>query len=194
MNIRDILYFAPEIKFSDVDLNGPGLPLQFKRRMAGFYIEPAEECTRHGYAFAAGTLLVSCIDALAGLKFGDGVTRRFSKFAREELLSFPRRDMAKRFYEEFRNGLVHQATLKEGAQFSLDTRRTLTQLDEMLVVNPQYLAEEVSSALDSYVDLLRRDNAERKKLAERLREDLSKDFRVARGEEGTFYSSSRPGS
>jgi hypothetical protein len=47
-------------------------------------------------------------------------------------------------------------------------------------VNPKCLAIEVSSALDSYVDLLWRDDAERKKLAERLRKDLLKDFPVAR--------------
>jgi hypothetical protein len=182
MNIRDILYFAPGIKFSDVDLNGPGLPLQFKRRMAGFYIEPAEECTRHNYAFAAGTLLVCCIDALAQLKFGKKVkvSERFSRFTRETLQSFSSDDLAKHFYDDFRNGLVHEGGLKNGGQFSLDTRRTLTQFDSILVVNPQYLAEEVSSALASYVDLLQRDDTERKKLAKRLGEDLVKDFRAAR--------------
>jgi hypothetical protein len=187
MKIGDILYFAPKIHFGEVDLNGPRLPRQFKRRMAGFYVTPAEQCAQGGHAFAAGVLLVSCIDALARLRFGSGVGQRFKKFAREELQSFPNDDLAERFYDEFRNGLVHEARLKNGAQFSLDRQPTVEQLDGILLVNPKHLAAEVRSALDAYVDLLTRDDAERRKLAKALQEDLAVDFSVARA--GTERSS-----
>jgi hypothetical protein len=180
MKIGDILYFAPEIRFGEVDLDGPGLPGLFGRRVAGFYITPAEDCANRGYAFAAGLLLVSCIDALARIRFRDGVAKRFGKFAVDELKSFSAPGVADRFYDEFRNGLVHECRLKNGAQFALDTGTTVEQLAGILIINPKYLAEEVRSALDSYVALLTRDEPEHRRLAASLTRDLAEDFRAAR--------------
>ena len=79
MKLGDVLYFAPGIRFDQVDLGGPRLPEQFRQRVRGFYIAPAEKCAEMDYAFAAGVLLVSCIDALARHRFGDGVGRRDRK-------------------------------------------------------------------------------------------------------------------
>jgi hypothetical protein len=179
MKINDILYFAPGIRFSEVDLNGSKLPDQFKHRVDWFYVEPAKKYAESRFPFAAGLLLVSCIDALAHLRFRKGVRDRFVKFAREELRSFSRDGIAVDFYEDFRNGLVHEGRLKNGGQFSPDIGKTVQQSDGILLVNPKHLAEEVSSALDSYVDLLRRDEAERQKLATTLRKELYEDFGVA---------------
>lgn len=182
MRIGDVLYFAPGIPLSQVDLSGPRcgtqLPEQFKRRMAGFYVEPAEQCAQGGHAFAAGVLLVSCIDALARLRFGGEVGKRFQKFACEALRSFSDDALAKRFYEEFRNGLVHEGRLKNGAQFSLQTRATVEPVDGILLVNPTYLAAEVRSALDAYVALATRDGAECGRLGAALWHDLEDDFRL----------------
>jgi hypothetical protein len=180
MRIGDLLYFAPNLTFDKVDLNGPRLPEQFELRMTGFYIDPAEECARSNYAFAAGVLLVSAIDALARLRFGDGVGMRFTKFVRDELQSFKNDGLARRLYYEFRNGLVHEARLKKGGQFSLKIETTVEQLDGLLLVNPKCLAKEVRKALDSYVALLGRDELERRKLAKALMRDHSDDFRVAK--------------
>ncbi len=180
MRIGDILYFAPGIRFDDVDLDGPRLPEQFRQRVAGFYIVPSKECADRGHAFAAGALLVSCIDALARIRFGDGVGERFRKFVAEELKSFSGAGITQRFYDEFRNGLVHEGRLKNGAQFSLEIAGTVETLDGILVVNPKHLAAEVLSALDCYVVFLQRDGQERTKLAGTLKLDLSEDFRVAR--------------
>jgi hypothetical protein len=179
MKINNILYFAPGIGFSKVDIDGPELPDQFKRRVNGFYIEPAQKCVECGYAFAAGVLLVSCIDALARIRFGGSVAKRFGRFTREQLQSFSSGDLAGRFYKEFRNGLVHEGRVKNGGQFSLDIGKTVLQSDGILVVNPKYLAQETSSSLNSYIDLLQREDAERQRLADMLRNDHSEDFRVA---------------
>lgn len=176
VNIADILYFAPGIRFVDIDLNGLGLPDQFKTRILGFYVSPAEECAQHHHAFAAGVLLVTCIDALARLKYGGKVGDRFREFASEQLQSFSQVGLDQRFYDDFRNGLVHEARLKRGAQFSLETGTTVTQFNEILVVNPKYLATEVRTALESYVAVLKRDGAERQKLADMLKQDLEEDL------------------
>jgi len=180
MRIGDTLYFAPEIRFGDVDLDGPRLPQQFRQRVAGFYIVPSKECADRGHAFAAGVLLVSCIDALAYIRFGDVVGVRFRKLVDEELNSFSGSAITQRFYDEFRNGLVHEGRLKNGAQFSLEIAETAETLDGILVVNPKHLAAEVLSALDCYVVFLQHDGQERAKLAATLKQDLSEDFRVAR--------------
>jgi len=180
MRVGDLLYFAPGIRFDQVDLDGPGLPEQFRQRIEGLYILPAEECAGRHHAFAAGVLLVSCVDALARLRFGNGVGgERFKKFAREQLKSFASGDLAERLYLEFRNGLVHEARLKEGGQFSLDVGSTVEQLQGLLLVNPRLLAVEVRSALDRYVALLRGEAKELAKLAHTLRQDHAKDFLVA---------------
>lgn len=186
MRIRDVVYFAPDVRFDEVDLDSPKLPEQFRSRMLGFYIEPAEVCAgnANGYAFASGVLLVTCIDALARFRYGEdlGVEERFRKFATEELPSFSNGngDLAYWFWERFRNGLVHQAELKDGAQFSLQITATVVSLNGFLLVNPVYLAEEVRAALDAYVDLLKREDGERQRFRDLLSKDLEADFRAAR--------------
>jgi hypothetical protein len=42
MKLGDILYFAPNVKFSDLDLSGVKLPDQFEARIRGFYLGPAK--------------------------------------------------------------------------------------------------------------------------------------------------------
>lgn len=180
MRIADLLYFAPDVRFDQVDLDGRELPKQFGQRVAGLYIIPAEECSERGYAFAAGALLVSCIDSLARLRFGAGVGRRFKRFACEELQSFSNAELAERFYDDFRNGLLHEGRVKEGGQFSFEITSTLQELGGILLVNPKLLAAEVWSALRAYVALLERDAVERAKLAKTLTRDLAKDFLVAK--------------
>ena len=117
--------------------------------------------------------------ALARLRFGGGVGARFQKFVGEELRSFSGGGVAQRFYDDFRNGLVHEARLKKGGQFSLKTKTTVEELGGLLLINPVYLAQEVRAALGSYVTLLGHDNSERERPAEALRQDHSDDFRVA---------------
>jgi hypothetical protein len=175
-----LLYFAPDIKLDEVDLEGPKLPDQFRQRLIGFYIEPAEECARRNQAFAAGVLLVSCIDALGRAWFSDAKPgRRIKRLVREKLKSFSSGSLAQRFYAEVRNGLVHQAQLKEGAQFSTEIEATVEEDAERLVVNPARLAEEVRAALDEYVDHLEADPAALAQLRDRLCEDLAEDLRAA---------------
>jgi hypothetical protein len=145
--------------------------------MIGFYIEPAEKCVRCGYAFAAGVLLISCIDALARFRFGDGVGRRFRKFLHQELHFDD--GITQRFYDDFRNGLVHEARLKNGGQFFLETAETVSELDGLLLINPDYLAQEVRAALHAYVTFLSQDDRARERLARILKRDHLDDFRVA---------------
>ena len=157
MRIDDLVYFAPDVRFDQVDLGGPDLPVLLGTRIVGFYLEPARGCIGRGEGFAAGVLLVSCIDALARFRFGRdmGIGDRIRKFAQEELKSFASNRLSAALYDQVRNGLVHEARLKAGAQFSLETGETLLELDGVLVINPLYLEQEVHAALDSYVSSLK---------------------------------------
>src|SRR5882672_10174553 len=109
LGIDDILYFAPGILFDEVDLGGQQLPEQFRARIEGFYLQPADLCADKDAAFAAGVLVLACIDALARVQIGGGVGERFKKFAADELPSFKSGDRAARLYHDFRNGLIHEA-------------------------------------------------------------------------------------
>jgi len=157
MKIGDILYFAPKIKFSDLDLSGQKLPEQFDSRIRGFYLEPAKNLAQNGHAFASGLVLVSCIDALSRLqsKSKAGVRRRFCAWVENELPSFHSPAIAGRFYDEFRNGLVHEARIKKGGQFSLEQSSTVDTASGVLSINPMRLAKEVYVALQRYVATLK---------------------------------------
>ncbi len=48
--------------------------------------------------------------------------------ARDGLTSFASDELAARFYDDFRNGLVHEAKIKQGGQFSLELQSTVQEL------------------------------------------------------------------
>lgn len=144
MKTEDGLYFAPDVLFKDVDPDNPKFPEQLRKRIAGFYLEPAKLCCCTKHPFAAGVLLVCSIDALARYCFpedSDAGGERFKKFARKQLRSFRTNGLDDRLYRDVRCGLVHEARLKKGVQFSFEKKKTVDITDNVLVINPQYLAD-----------------------------------------------------
>ncbi len=178
MRIGDVLYFAPGLRFTQVDFDAATVAGQVKRRIVGYYLQPVEECSKHGHAFAAGVLLVSCIDAMAWLRFGGSVGDRFRHFAHDELSSFASDELAARFYEDFRNGLVHEVRIKRGGQFSLELQSTVQELNGVLLVNPKQLAREIRKALMRYVELVSCQDVERARLAANLKRDFAMEFSI----------------
>jgi len=174
MRIREELYYAPNIKFSELDKTGRQLPDQFEKRIRGYYLEPAIKLAKAGYAFASGVLLVTCIDALAraqteNQKVGD----RFKAWCEKELPSFREKNLSRRFYEDFRNGLVHEARIKNGCEFSLKSESTVQEKGKILSINPLYLGKELSDALACYIKLLKGNDKERKRLSEKVLADFA---------------------
>jgi len=176
MRIADILYFAPGIKFAELDLSGHKLAEHFEKRMQGFYFEPAASLIRNGHAFACGLLLVSCIDTLARLHLPAGVGNRFRSWVRAQLQSFTSNDVAHRFYDEFRNGLVHEGRIKNGGQFSFEQPETVAMVSGCLSINPKYLADEVNDALHRYVAELKCDTNTRNKLLNSIKTDFQHEL------------------
>lgn len=180
MKIDELVYFAPNVRFNDVDFDGRDLPDLIVCRIGGFYLNPARVLIDAHEAFGAGLILVTCIDALARLKIGGDVGTRFRQFVQDELPSFAAPGLSERFYDDFRNGLVHEARIKLGGQFSLQTPETLSYDGTYMVVNPTFLLDEVNQALNNYSVLLRTDAAELPKLAKKLKADHAEDVQAAK--------------
>lgn len=124
MRVDDILFFAPEIPFFSVNPNSPELISQFCARIQSYYLSPALELAERDEAFPAGVLLVAAVDALA--RYDPRCTNsetRYTDCLVRELPSFADFRSAKRFYDDFRCGLVHEARIKNGCEFSAASAR-----------------------------------------------------------------------
>ncbi len=97
---------------------------------------------------------------------------RFCTWIKTDLPSFRGAAIADRFYCEFRNGLVHEARIKNGGQFSLEQSCTVNTASGVLSVNPMQLAKEVSDALQQYVATLKSRQSDCRKLLARLKTDF----------------------
>lgn len=159
--IDGTFFFAPGIPFSVVDTETEEIVDQFRKRIDGFYLEPAAQLCKRGNAFAAGVLLVSCVDALS--RYDPRVppekttknTERFTWWVKSSLPSFEHSTLALRFYQEFRCGLVHEARIKKGSAFTdANTGHTIWAHGEFLFVNPSRLLHELAGALDAFCNHL----------------------------------------
>jgi hypothetical protein len=83
-----------------------------------------------------------------------------------------------RFYDEFRNGLTHEARIKHAGEFSFDWSQTIRMAGGRLCINPAWLLREVQVALDRQIVRLRQDEAIREQAAERLRALFAKEFGI----------------
>jgi hypothetical protein len=184
MRDGDDLYFAPNVRFGEVDLSGPRLPEQIYARIDGYYLAPARICIRSRHAFAAGVLLVSTIDFMAGLRYSAGelksrkVGTDFRDFVQSEMQSFRPSGLASRFYEEFRNGLTHEARIKNAGEFSFNWQQTVRLAGGRLCINPSCLLEEVEVALKRQIDKLKDNQGLRLKAATRLRCHFVSEFGI----------------
>lgn len=176
MRIRDQLYFAPGITFAEVDTVGPALAQQVGQRIQGFYLAPAVELAEAGHAFAAGVMAVTAIDALARLRTGrEDVGGRFQAWCAAYLPSCAG-GRCKRFYESFRNGLVHEGRIKDGCEFSLESHVSFRENNGTLVCNPRLLLAEVEAALRAYVRTLEADPQDLAQLRHRILIDFTYEF------------------
>ncbi len=173
MRIEKKLYFAPGIKFSELDFSDSlRIVNQFNKRIYGYYLDPAKILLESKNAFAGGLLLVSAIDALSLFIFDKKkVKTRFIKFCNEYLFYKFDEPISNLFFDDFRNGLVHEARIKNGGEFSFtENSIAIIHLDSpTLIINPEYLYHEIESALSKYINTLKKDIEVRKKLNRRLK-------------------------
>ena len=148
MKIGEFLYFAPGLTFADIDFSEEELPAQYCRRIDGYYLEPAEILANAEHGFGAGLLVLCAIDALAKVEYPSfGVGERFKRYCRNRLPSFSTEGRAEQLYDAFRNGIVHEARAKDGAEISLESGVAAEPAPGGIRVNPVHLLNEVRTAL-----------------------------------------------
>lgn len=181
MQIGDLTFFAPNIPFEDIDLTGRHLPDQILARIEGYYLEPAGLCVQAGHAFGAGLLVVTSIDAASRFAHGPNRIKRntgrdFTTYARTRLPSFGTQEAAEMLYDNYRNGLVHEARLKEGCQFSLDIGRTLSTSGRFPVIDAQYLLNEVRGSIHQLVEEMREDEQFQNEVVAYIRQTFASEL------------------
>jgi len=182
MKISDILYFAPNIPFSQVDLTGDRLPQQYAERVEGYYLAPAEVLVDGGHGFAAGLLVVTAIDALARVsRVEPGVGERIKAWLSTEVTGLYKPQHVDALYRRVRNGLVHEARLKNGTEFSLDQESLVYEEDGILAFNPRLLLGEVRDALDRSRRQLENDTRARQAFLESVKAEFAYELRDITG-------------
>jgi len=168
MRIGDILYFSPNYKFSVLNWDDKKILIDaFKDRVKGFYIEPAEKLNDDKNGFAAGVLCVTTIDFLARITIrADNVGDRIERWLRKYITKFNQidsnnrsRTRARRFYEEFRNGLVHEGRIKNCGQFSNNFSELIHMEDKIMVINSVLLLEAIKTSFETYMDNVENDTS-----------------------------------
>lgn len=184
MRILDHIYFAPNVRFSQLSLDRDLLLPQFYARIDGYYLFPARALAEQGHAFASGLVLVSCMDALARIESGSAgeVRERFLSWVTQHLPSFSDENLAKGLYDDFRNGVVHESRVKNGSQFSLEFSATVSKLGEILVVNPRLLTLEVEEALRDFIKRATDQLVPWNNLQEYVKKYFKKEIHLARME------------
>lgn len=177
MKIGEHVFFAPGVTFEQLDLDGTELPDQYRRRVEGYYLDPAELLIRAGSGFAAGLITVAAIDAMSRLYFGPNRLRRvtnrdFRTFARHLLPSFGKPKAADLLWENYRNGLVHEGRVKEGCQFELGRQTTLDLTGPLPLIDPARLLAEVRAALQQLVKEMKESASFRREMAKLLRREF----------------------
>ena len=179
MRIGDFLFFAPNLPFSQLDLSDARLGQFWEERIEGYYLTPAEQLLDRGCTFAAGLLLLAAIDALSRY---DAAPRRagrrrvgeeFKTFVRDELPSFDTDEAINDLWDRYRNGLAHEARLKDGAEFSLQDQATYTRRGQLVRINPSGLLSEVRGALSRFVAVVTADDLARQQFADLLAADFT---------------------
>lgn len=190
MRIDNEIYFAPDIRFVDLLNSEPSDLIEaFSKRVFLYYLEPPRVIlahldenqipltASHGYAFTIGTICVTTIDFLAGFMYGvdQQVRVRFVRWLRNFIPYFNELDpnnnsqsLAHRFYDEFRNGLVHNGRIKNAGQFSFDSDLSIENelvnvVDDAMVINSGYLHHFLCQSFVSYISSIEDQNAFKEK-------------------------------
>ena len=181
MRIGDILYFSPKYKFIELNWNEKEVLIKaFEDRLNGFYLKPIEEFNKFGYGFASGVICVTTIDFLARIVVkSDRVGERFRAWLKDNIPEFDD-NLANKFYEDFRNGLVHEGRIKDCGQFSYEIGELISLEDDVMIVDPKLLMERVRSAFENYMLKIREDDEVFRSFKKALKRDFQEDVELAR--------------
>lgn len=173
MMVDDIIYFSSNLKIKDIDFcDEKKLRGAFHDRLKECYLDPALKLNKMKAAFSAGVLLLSMIDALSRyiITDNDKVGARYKEFLRIYITSDSQ--VINSFYENFRNGLIHEARIKNCCIFSYDYSEDLFRKEDgILIVNPDALANKLKDILQIVDGELKNDMFLQQQFIERLKVD-----------------------
>jgi len=191
MRVDKRLFFAPgiefkELKWEDID----SLTYAFSQRIEGFYLEPTRILLDSGQAFGSGVLCATIIDFLAA--FSENTTanvgQRYERWLKQNMGEFnqPNPDdkstsLAKRFYDEFRNGLVHEGRIKNAGQFSFENEQMIVFANDAMIIHPVFLFNSTVQAYGTYIQSINQDEFSRQKFRCTLIDWFSEDMKHIQG-------------
>ncbi len=175
-DIDGVLQFAPGIPFHVLDFRSGKLADQFEARIDGFYISPALALEAGRFDFAAGLLAVCAADALGGIFTGASGTRGRMIGFFQTIPGLEKKNYAELFCDHFRNGLVHEARVKNGGKFSTNHPEAAVPFGGSLEVNPYALAVSVRETLRIQCALARKNTADLKALGGAIKRRFEDDI------------------
>jgi len=187
MKIGKILYFSPNYKFWDLKWDEKeNLIDAFKDRVKGFYIQPAEKLNKDKKGFAAGVLCITTIDFLTKIDYKE--RNKIKNWLKDNINDFKkpdpnysgRRSLADRFYNEFRDGLIHEGRIKSGGQFSYDYQELIKLEDKVMIVNPDILLLEINNFFNKFIIKINRDDTTFYQFRDSLRNDFIKEIELSK--------------
>ena len=192
MRDKDGIYFSPNYQFLNLKWNNPeNLICAFEDRIKSFYFDPAEQLNKNNHAFASGIICLSLIDLFANLQNGNfGVRRRYVPWLENNIVDFNSPDpdklsqtLAKRFYDEFRNCLIHECRIKNAGQFSYNYSGVIHLMRDynrhIMIINPKLLLYSLKTSFEKYIYSIRENPAEYQKFEDILKSNFSVDFECA---------------
>lgn len=152
LRAEDKLHFSPRCIFGDLDFNDKRkLICCVRDRIYGFYLTPAKLLDTKEYGFGCGLLCVATIDSLARISYPEKVGCRIKKWLKNNIPEFREEDFANRFYEDFRNGLVHEGRIKNPGEFSYEPSKIITREDRIIRINPRILLRRLEEVVERFL-------------------------------------------
>lgn len=116
---------------------------------------------------------MATIDSLARMRFPENeVGLRIEKWLKNNIDEFKKEDFAKRFYQDFRCGLVHEGRIKNPGEFSYESKEIISSDDGIMTINPTILLRKIEEAFEKYLAYLKENPDVFSKFKNRLREDF----------------------
>ena len=156
--IENEIYFSSQLKMNDLDFTNKTQVINaLKERLREYYLEPIKKLNKGKHCFAAGVLLITTIEAICFYTINKASkTRMISFFMQAKGMERyndnlkMKKSIAIRLVSDFREGLIIEGRIKKGGLFSYDYDCLLTVIDNYMIINPNYLYEEIETFLNLF--------------------------------------------
>jgi len=183
MKVKDSLMFSPHFRFNKIDwTDGKNIIEAFEDRIRGYYIYPTRLLNKEKQAFVSTLIsasVIDCISRVFSMKENNN-GKNYIKWLKNNIEAFNcnsstyNKSLARLFYENFRNSIVHEGRAKQGFQFDYDAEELIIEKESILILNPTLLVEAIEGTFGNNLDIIKEDN---ERLAS-LKDFLIKDFQI----------------